>query len=157
MLTKFVDYTVRTLTSDNHFEEGTDIYRARQLVSEKLQSIKDDLPGGVQPKLGPITTGLGEIYFYALEAKKRSSWTKRLEQLMELRAINEWLIKPRLLTVKGVAEVNAIGGYEKEYFVKPRLKDLSKYGIHLHEVVETIERNNRNTGGGYIQQTAEQL
>lgn len=139
------------------FEEGTDIYRARQLVSEKLQSIKDDLPGGVQPKLGPITTGLGEIYFYALEAKEEAQGEERLSQLMELRAINEWLIKPRLLTVKGVAEVNAIGGYEKQYFVKPRLDDLSKYGIHLHEVVEAIENNNRNTGGGYIQQTAEQL
>ncbi|MCB0379390.1 MAG: efflux RND transporter permease subunit, partial [Bdellovibrionales bacterium] len=139
------------------FEEGSDVYRARQLVSEKLQAIKDELPGNVQPKLGPITTGLGEIYFYALEAKEEATEDERPQQLMELRALNEWVIKPRLLNVKGVAEVNAIGGFEKQYFVKPRLEELARYGIHLHEVVEAIKNNNRNTGGGYIQQTAEQL
>lgn len=139
------------------FEEGADIYRARQLVSEKLQAIKDRLPGNVQPKLGPITTGLGEIYFYALEAKQEAEGAERLRQLMELRSLNEWIIKPRLLNVKGVAEVNAIGGYEKQFFVKPRLNDLARFGIHLHEIVEAIQNNNRNTGGGYIQQTAEQL
>lgn len=139
------------------FDEGMDIYRARQLVSEKLQSIKDELPGSVQPKLGPISTGLGEIYFYALKAKEEAQGEERLKQLMELRSLNEWVIKPRLLNVKGVTEVNAIGGYEKQFFVKPRLEDLSRYGIHLHEIVEAIKNNNRNTGGGYIQQTAEQL
>lgn len=139
------------------FEEGADIYKARQFVSEKLQSVKSELPPRVSPKLGPITTGLGEIYFYALEAKEVAEGKERLEQLMELRSINEWMIKPRLLNVKGVAEINAIGGYEKQFFVKPRLSDLARYGIHLHEIVEAIENNNRNTGGGYIQQTAEQL
>lgn len=139
------------------FEEGSNIYLARQLVTEKLQSIQDELPAGVQPKLGPITTGLGEIYFYALEAKEKAESDERLKQLMELRALNEWFITPRLLTVKGVAEVNAIGGFEKQFFVQPRMKELSRYGIHLDEVVEAIEKNNRNTGGGYVQQTAEQL
>ena len=139
------------------FEEGADIYLARQLVSEKLQSIKDSLPPDVQPNLGPITTGLGEIYFYSLEAKEKAHGEDRLKQLMDLRALNEWFITPRLLTVKGVAEVNAIGGYEKQYFVQPVMSSLSRYGIHLDEVVEAIEKNNRNTGGGYIQQTAEQL
>lgn len=139
------------------FSEDSDIYLARQLVTEKLQSIQDELPEGVQPKLGPITTGLGEIYFYSLEAKTKADGEDRLKQLMELRSLNEWFITPRLLTVDGVAEINAIGGFEKQYFVQPRMDDLSKYGIHLHEVVEAIEKNNRNTGGGYIQQTAEQL
>lgn len=139
------------------FEEGTDIFLARQLVSEKLQSIRENLPGGVEPSLGPITTGLGEIYFYSLEAKEKATGQKRFEQLMELRAINEWFVQPRFLMVKGVAEVNSIGGYEKQYFVQPKLEELSKYGIHLHEIVEAIEKNNRNTGGGYIQQTGEQL
>lgn len=140
------------------FEEKSDIYLARQLVSEKLQSIKDDLPSNVQPQLGPITTGLGEIYFYSLEAKeKANNEEERLKQLMDLRALNEWFITPRLLTVKGVAEVNAIGGYEKQYFVQPIMSSLSLYGIHLDEIVEAIQKNNRNTGGGYIQQTAEQL
>lgn len=139
------------------FEEGTDIYRARQLVAERLQNIKDELPNNLQPQLGPITTGLGEIYFYSLEAKEKASGEERIKQLMELRAINEWFIKPRLMMVKGVAEVNAIGGYEKQFFVQPKLNELSKHGIHLDELVEAIEKNNRNTGGGYIQQTAEQL
>lgn len=139
------------------FEEGTDIFRARQLVSEKLQAISGELPGGAQPTLGPITTGLGEVYFYSLEAKAPAEGRERLKQLMELRALNEWFIKPRLLMVKGVAEVNAIGGYEKQYFVKPRLSELSRYGIHLDQVVSALKENNRNTGGGYIQQTAEQL
>jgi heavy metal efflux system protein len=140
------------------FEEGTDIYRARQLVAEKLISIKEELPQKANPKLGPISTGLGEVFFYTLDAKdKAKSDEERLRQLMELRAINEWTIKPRLLSVKGIAEVNTIGGYEKQFYVQPRLKDMNRYGIHLHEVVDAIERNNRNTGGGYIEQTAEQL
>lgn len=139
------------------FEEGTNIYLARQLVTEKLQVIREELPDGTQPTLGPITTGLGEIYFYSLEAKKPAIGEERLKQLMDLRAINEWFITPRLLTVKGVAEVNAIGGFEKQFYVQPRMEDLKRYGIHLDEVIEAIEKNNRNTGGGYVQQTAEQL
>lgn len=139
------------------FGEGTDIFRARQLVSEKLQTIVKELPTGVQPTLGPITTGLGEIYFYSLEAKTPASGKDRTEQLMNLRALNEWFVQPRLLTVKGVAEVNSIGGFEKQFFVKPKLSQLSRYNVHLEELVEALEKNNRNTGGGYIQQTAEQL
>lgn len=140
------------------FEEGFNIYLARQLVGEKLQGVRDKLPHGVEPNLGPITTGLGEIYFYALEAKKPSdNPTERLKQLMELRAINEYSIKPRLLMVKGVSEVNAIGGYEKQFHVKPRLDAMARYGIDLEDVVKSIEANNRSTGGGYVQQTAEQL
>lgn len=139
------------------FEEGTDIYIARQLVNEKIQGVRNDLPAGTSTKLGPITTGLGEIYFYGLEAKEKAEGDARLAQLMELRTINEWVIKPRLLALKGVAEVNSIGGYEKQYFVEPDVPLLASYGIHLHDLVEAIERNNRNTGGGYLKQTAEQL
>jgi cobalt-zinc-cadmium resistance protein CzcA len=139
------------------FEEGTNVYLARQLVSEKLQSIREELPDGIQPTLGPITTGLGEIYFYSLEAKQKAEGEERLKQLMDLRALNEWFITPRLLTVKGVAEINSIGGFQKQFYVQPRMDDLNRYGVHLDEVVEAIEKNNRNTGGGYVQQTAEQL
>lgn len=139
------------------FEEGTDIYIARQLVTEKIQGVRNELPPGTNTKLGPITTGLGEIYFYGLEAKEKAEGNARLEQLMELRTINEWVIKPRLLALKGVAEVNSIGGYEKQYFVEPDIQLLSSYGIHLHDLVEAIEKNNRNTGGGYLKQTSEQL
>ncbi len=140
------------------FEEGYDIYRARQLVSEKLQTVRESLPKGVEPSLGPITTGLGEIYFYALEAKKPAEDPKaRLEQLMELRALNEYSMKPRLLMVPGVSEVNAIGGFEKQFHVQPRLDEMSRFGIDLDDVVKAVESNNRSTGGGYVQQTAEQL
>ena len=139
------------------FKEGTDIYLARQLASEKLNALRDILPAGAQPELGPISSGLGEVYFYALEAKDPLEGDERVRQLMELRALNEWHVKPRLLMLDGVAEVNAIGGFEKQYYVRPDMEKLRGYGIHLHEVVDAIKSNNRNTGGGYIQQTAEQL
>ena len=140
------------------FKDGTDIFFARQLISEKLQKIQKELPGGILPEMGPISSGLGEVYFYSLEAKEPAQDPQeRLEQLIEIRSINEWTIQPRLLTVAGVAEVNTIGGYKKQFYVQPRMNDLARYGIHLHEVVDAIKSNNRNTGGGYIQQTAEQL
>ncbi|OGH01701.1 MAG: hypothetical protein A2600_06340 [Candidatus Lambdaproteobacteria bacterium RIFOXYD1_FULL_56_27] len=140
------------------FNEDADIYLVRQLVSEKLQNVKDQLPPGVQPQLGPLTTGLGEIFFYSLQSRNpEKDPQKRLAQLMELKALNEWHIKPRLLTVKGVAEINTIGGFEKSVYVKPDLEKMARYGIHLRELVQALEQNNRNTGGGYIQQTAEQL
>ncbi len=139
------------------FKEGADIYRARQMVAEKLQNLKDSLPANMKPTMGPITTGLGEIYFYSLEAKEKATGEERIKQLMEIRALNEWTIQPRLLLVDGVAEVNSIGGFEKQFFVQPRMDDLSKYGIHLEELFDAIKNNNRNTGGGYIQQTSEQL
>ncbi len=138
------------------FKEGTDIYLARQMVTEKLQSI--DLPEAVQPELGPISTGLGEIYFYTLEAKKiESNPKKRLKQLMELRTIQEWQIKPRLLLVEGVAEVNSIGGYPKEIYVKPKLSKLSNYGLDFESIVTALRKNGFNTGGANIEQTAEQI
>lgn len=139
------------------FNEGTDLFLSRQLVSERLGGIREKLPMGASPELGPITTGLGEIYFYGLEAKEIAEGEDRLIQLMELRALNEWSIKPRLLTVRGVAEVNAIGGYEKQFHVQPDIKKLSRYGIHLDELVDALKNNNRSAGGGYIQQSAEQL
>lgn len=140
------------------FEEGSDIYLARQLVSEKLQDVRKELPQGAEPKLGPITTGLGEIYFYSLEYKEvANDPAGRLRQLMELRTLNEWYVKPRLLLVPGVAEVNVIGGYEKRFYIQPDLKKLNQYGIDFHDLVSAVEDNNRSTGGGYIQQTAEQL
>ncbi len=139
------------------FKEGADIYRARQMVSEKLQTLKGTLPSNVQPTMGPISTGLGEVYFYSLEAKEVAKGDERIKQLMEIRALNEWTVQPRLLLVDGVAEINSIGGFAKQFYVQPRMDDLAKYGIHLEEVLNSIKNNNRNTGGGYIQQTAEQL
>ncbi len=138
------------------FEEGTDIYRARQLTSEKLQNI--GLPKGTVPTMGPISTGLGEIFHYSIEAKvPEADPEKRLLQLMELRSIQDWLIRPRLLTVKGVTEVNTVGGYEKQFFIQPDIETMVKFGIHFDDIEDAIGKTNLNVGGGYIQQTGEKL
>ena len=138
------------------FKEDTEILKARQLVSEKLQNL--ELPDGVVPEMGPISTGLGEIFHYSLAAKNpESDPDKRLIQLMELRSLQDWYIKPRLLTVKGVTEVNTIGGYEKQFFVQPNIELMARYGIHFDDIEKAIEGTNINVGGGYIQQSGEQL
>ncbi len=138
------------------FTDETDIYKARQLAGEKLQNI--DLPNGVKPEMGPVSTGLGEIFHYSIEAKTpESDPQKRLIQLMELRSIQDWFIKPRILTVKGVTEVNTIGGYEKQFFIQPKISQMARYGIHFDDIESAIEQSNMNVGGGYIQQTGEQL
>lgn len=139
------------------FHDGADIYRARQMVSERLQGLSNELPKGVHPKLGPISTGLGEVFFYSIESKNPEKGEKRLAQLMEERSIQEWYVKPRLLTVPGVAEVNTIGGFEKQYHVQPDPVKLARYGISFHEIVEALNATNQNVGGGYIQQTSEQF
>ena len=141
------------------FEEGTDIYWARQIVAERLQSVTTKLPKDIQPELGPISSGLGEIYMYTIRAKHTisSNSQKRLKQLMELRSLQDWFIKPRLLAVKGVAEVNSQGGYKKQIYVQPSIDKLSQFGIHIEDLIKALEMNNKNTGGGYIEQTAEQF
>ncbi len=140
------------------FEDSTDIYRARQQVSERLQGVSDELPDGVVPKLGPVTTGLGEIFHYAVEAEKvEENKEARILQLMELRALQDWFIKPRLLTVKGVSEVNTIGGHEKQFHIQPDPKKMSRFGIHFKDISDAVESTNKNVGGGYIQQTGEQF
>ena len=139
------------------FEEDTDIYKARQLVSERLQSISGQLPSFVEPMLGPVSTGLGEIYHYVIEAKTVASGEERLKQLTDIRAIQDWYVKPRLLTIKGIAEVNTIGGYEKQYHIEPDPIKMAKYGIHFDDIERSIEKVNINAGGGYIEQTADQF
>lgn len=138
------------------FKEGSDILDARQLALEKLQNI--ELPDGVVPEMGPISTGLGEIFHYSIEAKEvEDDPEKRLIQLMDLRSLQDWFIKPRLLTVKGVTEVNTIGGFEKQFFIQPKISKMTKFGIHFDDLEKAIEETNLNVGGGYIQQTGEQL
>lgn len=138
------------------FKEDVEILVARQLVSEKLQNL--ELPDGVVPEMGPISTGLGEIFHYSVAAKNpESDPDKKLVQLMELRSLQDWFIKPRLLTVKGVTEVNTIGGYEKQFFIQPNIEKMSKFGLHFEDIEKAIEETNLNVGGGYIQQTGEQL
>jgi len=137
------------------FDEGMSIFLARQLVSEKLQTL--DLPNGVTPEMGPISTGLGEIVHYTLKVKKPATTEKQRKiQLMKLRTLQDWDVIPRLLTVKGVAEVNTIGGYPERYYVKPDIKKLTYYGIHFDQIVDAISQS-QNTGGGYIEQSASQL
>ena len=139
------------------FKDGTDIYFARQLVNERMQQARDALPQGVTPTLGPISTGLGEIYLWTVEAddgaKKPdgSAYTP-----MDLREIQDWVIKPQLRNVPGVTEINSIGGFAKEYLVAPKPEKLLAYGITLAEIVTALERNNANVGAGYIERQGEQ-
>ncbi len=139
------------------FEDRMEIYRARQMVSERLQEAASQLPKGLLPKLGPITTGLGEVFHYYIEATPEASGKDRLAQLMEIRSIQEWTIKPRLLGVQGVAEINTIGGFEKQYHIQPDLQKMARYGLHFSDLIEAMEKANQNVGGGYVQQTAEQF
>jgi len=140
------------------FADKVDIYRARQLVSERLQGVSGDLPKGASPELGPVSSGLGEIYMYILDYKEPATEPQaRLLQLMELRRLQDRTIKPFLLTVPGVAEVNTSGGLEKQYHVQPDTKKMAAYGLHFDDLAEALENANQNVGGGYVQQTAEQF
>lgn len=140
------------------FQDKIDIYRARQVVSERLQGVLPSLPKGAEAELGPISTGLGEIFQYTLDVANPSQDPKeRLKQLMEVKAVQEWFIKPRLLTVEGVAEINTTGGFERQYHVQPDIKKMASYGIHFDEITEALEKANKNVGGGYVSQTAEQF
>jgi len=139
------------------FEEGTDIYFARQLVNERIGQARAQLPAGVTPEMGPISTGLGEIFMWTVEAtpgaKKAdgSAYTST-----DLREIQDWIIKPQLRNVPGVTEINSIGGYAKTFQVAPLPDKLMAYGLTLHDLVAAIERNNGNTGAGYIEKSGEQ-
>lgn len=139
------------------FKDGLDIYRARQLVTERLQGVSGDLPVSARPELGPISTGLGEIYQFILDFKEVKQGDERTKQLMELKATMDWFLKPRLLTVEGVAEINVSGGFEKQYHIQPDPKKMAGYGIHFDEIKEALEKVNKNVGGGYVEQTAEQF
>ncbi len=143
------------------FEDGTDIYRARQLVSERLQNAIDDLPPKVSPKLAPISTGLGEIYYYVVEFKKGyegpNKPKEREHQLMELKSIHDFIIKPQLRSVPGIAEVNASGGYEKQIVVSPLPEKLIGIGMTFSEIAALIAENVENAGGGAVQIGGEQL
>lgn len=155
--------TVRSLTRFNLsqvtviFEDDVEIYRARQLVSERLQSIASNLPKGISPKPGPVTSGLGEIFHYSIEAEKPATGQARIEQLMELRTLQDWYVKPRLLTVKGIADVNTIGGFERQFHVQPNSQAMSRHGLSFMDLEEALQKTNQNVGGGYVQQTGEQF
>jgi cobalt-zinc-cadmium resistance protein CzcA len=139
------------------FEDGTDIYRARQLVNERLQSALGQLPPGLSPELGPIATGLGEIFMYTIEAEpnaRKSDGTAYTPE--DLRTLQDWVIRPQMRNTPGVTEVNTIGGFVREYHVTPYPERLSAFGVTMGEVVEALERNNANVGAGYVERFGEQ-
>jgi heavy metal efflux system protein len=132
------------------FEDPVNIYFARQLVQERLQRAREEIPPGLgNPEMGPISTGLGEIFQYTIESPQRD--------LMELRTLQDWVVRPPLRTVPGVAEVNTFGGYEKQYQVLVCPDALVKYDLTLRQVFEAVAANNVNKGGGYLVRAAEQL
>ena len=140
------------------FKDGTDIYFARQLVNQRIQEAKGMLPTGIVPTMGPISTGLGEIFMYTVKAEegaKKPDGT--IYTPIDLREIQDWIIKPQLRTVKGVTEVNSIGGFVKQFHVTPYPEKLISFGLTLQDVVVALQRNNRNVGAGYIEKSGEQL
>ncbi|SJM90957.1 efflux RND transporter permease subunit [Crenothrix polyspora] len=139
------------------FHDGTDIYFARQLVNQRIQEAKDKLPAGITLAMGPISTGLGEIYLWTVEAKKGAKKTDGLPYTAtDLREIQDWIIKPQLRNVPGVTEINSIGGFAKQYQVAPNPEKLISYGLTLQNIVTALERNNNNVGAGYIEKHGEQ-
>ena len=132
------------------FKDHVNIYFARQLVLERLQQAKEEIPKDLgTPTMGPIATGLGEIYLYTVEGEKYSP--------TQLRTLQDWLIKPQLRTTPGVTEVNSIGGYEKQYQVLPSPSKLQAYGVLLEDLLKALQQNNANAGGSYIVKNEEQI
>ncbi|MAH14326.1 MAG: CusA/CzcA family heavy metal efflux RND transporter [Sphingomonadaceae bacterium] len=139
------------------FEDGTDIYFARQLVNERLQGVRSSLPESVEPELGPIATGLGEIFMYTIESEPgavKSDGSPYTAQ--DLRTLHDWVVRPQLRTVPGVTEVNSVGGYRKEYVVAPHPSRLAGFGLTVEDVIEALQANNGNVGAGYVERSGSQ-
>ncbi|ADE14780.1 heavy metal efflux pump, CzcA family [Nitrosococcus halophilus Nc 4] len=139
------------------FEDGTDIYFARQLVNQRIQEAKGSLPPGIEPKMGPIATGLGEIFLWTMEAEPGALQPNGTPYSpTDLRTLQDWVIKPQLITVPGVTEINSMGGYIKQYHVTPYPKKLIAYGLSFPDLLAALARNNANVGAGYIEHHGEQ-
>jgi cobalt-zinc-cadmium resistance protein CzcA len=141
------------------FADHTDVYRARQLVAERLQSATDSIPAGLTPKLAPNTTGLGEVFYYTVDYEPGAPKAPptREAQLMELWQIQEYVIKPQLRTVPGVAEINAYGGYVKQIVVQPKIDRLRDAGLTVPDLSRVVGENVENAGGGIVNSGNEQL
>lgn len=135
------------------FADGTDIYFARQLVNERLQAARNTLPASLSPELGPVATGLGEIFMYTVENRPNAATPLNPT---ELRSLQDWVVKPQLRTVPGVTEVNSIGGYVKQVVVSPRPDQLRGLGLTVQDIVQALTANNSNVGAGYIEKSGEQ-
>tara|TARA_A100000171_G_scaffold37658_2_gene36764 strand:+ start:3581 stop:6757 length:3177 start_codon:yes stop_codon:yes gene_type:complete len=137
------------------FEEGTDIFWARQLVGERLTEARGSLPPGLaEPQMGPISTGLGEIYMWSVEATGLKPDGSEYSP-QDLRTVQDWVIRPQLRTVPGVTEVNSIGAYEEQFHVTPDPAKLMAFGLSFRDIMQAIAENNANAGGGYIEHAGE--
>lgn len=135
------------------FEDGTDIYFARQQVAERLQQAASQIPAGLNPTLGPVATGLGEIFMYTVEPEPgyEETWSPTA-----LRTLQDWVVRPQLRNLKGVTEVNTIGGYERQFQITPAPAKLLAYGLTMSDLLDAVARNNANVGAGYIERFGEQ-
>lgn len=134
------------------FEEGTDIYFARTLINERISQTKTQLPANISPTMGPIATGLGEIFMYTLEATDPQEFDS-----MALRELQDWVIRPQLMQVKGVVEINTIGGYTRQYHITPEPTQLLQWGLTFDDIVDALNTNNSNRGAGFIERNGQQL
>jgi len=138
------------------FNDKTDVYFARQLVMERLLEVGSRMPQGITPVLGPVSTGLGEVYQYTLERPDDGDRTLTPEELMQRRIAQDWVVRPLLRSIPGVAEINSQGGYAKQYQVLVNPDKLRHYGLSVADVYQAVGRNNANAGGGVLPQFAEQ-
>jgi cobalt-zinc-cadmium resistance protein CzcA len=140
------------------FEDGTDLYFARQQVAERMQQVASQIPDGLDPELGPIATGMGEIFMYTLDADPKARkpdgtpWTAT-----DLRTLQDWVVRPQLRNTPGVTEVNTIGGFARQIHVTPDPARMVALGFTLHDVVSAVAANNRNVGAGYIERNGQQF
>lgn len=139
------------------FKDNTDIYFARQLVNERIQAVREKLPGGISPEMGPIATGLGEIFMYTVDAdpdaRKPDGTTY---DSTDLRTYQDWVIRPQLLRIPGVVEVNTIGGFDKQFHVTPHPARLLAFDLTISDLIDAIERNNASIGAGFVEHQGEQ-
>lgn len=139
------------------FEKGTDIYFARNLINERLQQAKSDMPSGIEPVMGPVATGLGEIFHYAVHADSDARQDNGEKyDATALRTLQDWVIRPQLRLVPGVTEINTIGGFEKEFHITPDPTRLLAFELTFDDIVDAVEKNNSNVGAGYIEKNGEQ-
>ena len=139
------------------FSDDTDIYFARQLVNERLVSAKSDLPFGLEPELGPIATGLGEIFMFTVDAEPNARNDEgKLITATDLRTVHDWIIRPQLMQVEGVVEVNPIGGFKREILVAFEPKKLLEFGLNQQDIIQAIKNNNDNKGAGFIEKNGAQ-
>lgn len=139
------------------FQDGTDIYFARQLVNERIQEVREQLPPGTETSMGPVSTGLGEIFMYAVEAKPDAvNADGQPYSSTELRTIQDWIIKPQLRTVPGIVEINTIGGYERQFHILPDPGRMMAFKLSFRDIMNAVAVNNANVGAGYIERNGEQ-